>query len=179
MSTAEQERREQLFRPEALRARAEASHPRVLPPMAAPALRRSALAVAIVVLAAVVVGLLWTVPRTTSVVIVGLPERAGVVVLSGPADRRPERGDVVTATVGGERTELVVTTVVGERTPRQLADRFRGSRVPSVANGQAVLSFAEPRDGSPPPVRLDGASATGRAVTDHVRAFRLVVGGGS
>ncbi|WP_210492085.1 hypothetical protein [Patulibacter sp. SYSU D01012] len=168
-----------LFRPEALRARADAAYPRVLPPMSAPALRWAALGLALTLLAALVVGLLWTVPRTSRVVVVGLPERAGIVVLSGPTDRRPAPGTPVTATIGGERTELVVRRVVGVRTPQQLAERYRGTRVPSVANATVVLSLAAPRDGSPTPARLDGAFATGRAVTAHVPAYRLVLGSGS
>lgn len=168
-----------IFRPEALRARSETAHPRILPPMASPALRRSALAVALVVVAAVVVGLLWTVPRTSRVVVVGLPDREGAVVLSGPDDRRPQVGSPVTAQLGGRRTELVVYEVVGVRTPQQLAARFRDSRVPTVANATVVLSLAGPRGGGPTPERLNGAFATGRATTDHVRAFRLLIGGGS
>lgn len=166
-----------IFRPEALEARAERPRARVLPPMSAPALRWASAAVALVVVAALAIGLAWPVPKTQRVAIVGLPDGGGIVVLGRTdADDSLRPGATVVADFGSARPiELRITEVAGTRTPQQLGERFPESRVPAVANVTLSLALATPRDRAAVPPALNDASVLGTATTGRQRVIDLLL----
>ncbi len=166
-----------IFRPEALRARKGPSRPRILPVMSSPRLRAAAALVALAVLGALIVGLLWSVPRTQRVSVVGLPDGRGLVVLgrtSATDDLRP--GSTVRADFGEERpVRLTVTGVQGVLTPREAGRRFRGSRVGSVATVRLNVALARPTTGGATPTELSDAVLLGTATTGHERVVDLLI----